>query len=223
MILNDVKAMQAQGISDSEIIQKLNEQGVSPLEIQQALEQSNIKTVVEGNMQPSLMAQETQEYNPNQEQQEYAQQPNQEQTQQYPQYQQYSYPQYQEYQPTSDTISEISEQIVEEKLNQVKKEIFKLSDFKTLSSKKLEDLNSRLERIESMLDKIQSSILGKIGEHMQNVQDIKQEMGMMQESFSKALNPLMSRANSQRHQEKPQPKLERKQKNKESFEDLLGR
>ena len=219
--------MQAQGLSDSDIIQKLNEQGVSPLEIQQALEQSNIKTAVQGDMQPSLMTQETQEYNPNQEQPEYTPQPNQqqEQPQQYPQYQQYSYPQYQEYQqPTSDTISEISEQIVEEKLNQVKKELSKLADFKTTSSKKLEDLNSRLERIESMLDKIQSSILGKIGEQMQNTQDIKQEMGMMQESFSKVLNPLMSRAQVQRHQEPKIPqKPERKQKKEQTFEDLLER
>ncbi len=227
MILSEVKEMQSRGLQDSEIIQKLTERGVSPLEIQQALEQSNIKTAVQGDMQPSLLGQESQEYNPNQQQPEYPQ-PSQEQPQEaYPQYQQYSqtqYPQYQDYQPASDTISEISEQIVEEKLNQVKKEISKLAEFKTLSIKKLEDLNNRLERIESMLDKIQEGILGRFSEHIQNTQEIKQEMGMMQESFSKALNPLMEKSRQKQSQQESIPKrVERKSKKEQTFEDLLER
>ena len=117
MILNQIKEMQQQGMSDADIIQRLREQGVSQMDIHQSLEQSKIKAAVDedenanilsGQMQPSVMQEEEQE------EQEYA-------PQQYSQ-QQYA-PQQQYYQPPQENFSEIAEQIAEEKLNTFRKKI----------------------------------------------------------------------------------------------------
>ena len=58
---------------------------------------------------------------------------------------------------------------------------------------KIDDLNIRLKKIESIIEKLQSSILGKIGTYNQNIQSINKEMQTMQKSFSKALNPLITK------------------------------
>jgi len=235
-LINQVKSLKEQGLTNEQIIQGLQEQGFSPLEINQAIEQVNIKTAVSQNnldnnavgaeMQPSIAeypAYPTESPLPMPEPQqqeeiqalEYA----------YPTPQLQASPQayqtYQEYQPysSSESITEIAEQIAEEKFNLIKKEIGNISEFKTISNKKLENFDERLKRIEEIIDKLQATIIGKIGNFSQNVQDIKEEMGMMQESFSKALNPLVEKSRGKASQEE---KAETKHKRKSNgFEHYL--
>lgn len=127
--------------------------------------------------------QENQQYEdyqqyPQYQQQDYAQYPTQD-YQSYPQYQDYQqYPQYQAYQGTSgtDTITDLAEQIVSEKLSPVMNKFEKLSDVKTSLQSKMEALDSRLKRIEKIIDTLQISILKKIGEQMTSVSDLKKEL-----------------------------------------------
>jgi len=91
------------------------------------------------------------------------------------------------YAPSSDTISEISEQIVSEKMFSLKSEINKILELKTTFESRLDFLDQRLKRIEATIDKLQSAVLQKVGEFVNDVHDIKNEMIETQKSF-KALH-----------------------------------
>lgn len=197
-ILEQIKQMREQGIADQEIINKLYEQGISPKQINDALDQSKIKKAVVGqeneNYSPSPPSPNQQEtYSPKTEDMESQYNPPQEQysPQQYEQPQGY-YPQ-QEYEGNysaggSDMMIEISEQIFSEKIKKIKKQLDIINEFKILGETKLENLSERLKKIETIIDKLQIAILGKIGTYGENLEAIKKEMSMMQDSFGKVVN-----------------------------------
>lgn len=153
-------------------------------------------------MQQSIMSQspDQEDYSPqySQEQQQYPQysesqgysqaQQYAEQTQQYPQQAQ-QYEQYEQYQPqagiSTDTISEISEQIVSEKMTEIRKQLEKAIDFKSSSESKLNYLDERIKRIEKIIDTLQASVLKRIGDYVSDVQDIKNEITQTQKTFAK--------------------------------------
>ncbi|PIN89137.1 hypothetical protein COU60_04705 [Candidatus Pacearchaeota archaeon CG10_big_fil_rev_8_21_14_0_10_34_76] len=96
------------------------------------------------------------------------------------------------YQPnlSSDIVSEISEQIVSEKMAEIRKGVEKILDFKTHMESKVETLSDRLQRIEKIIDTLQSSVLRKVGDYVTNVDDIKKELIETQKTFSKMLPEL---------------------------------
>ena len=89
---------------------------------------------------------------------------------------------------SSDTIAEISETVVTEKLAPLKKELEKVIDMRTTFEAKIESLSDRLKRIEKIIDRLQLSILQKVGEYSAGIEDIKKEMIESQKTF-KALLP----------------------------------
>ena len=95
-------------------------------------------------------------------------------------------------QPTAntDTIVEIAEQVFSEKINDIKKKVDSSDEFKTLAKSDIDRISERVKRIEGIIDRLQAAILEKIGSYGNNLESIKKEMSMMQDSFSKALNPL---------------------------------
>lgn len=113
----------------------------------------------------------------------------------YPQqdgYQDYSNSgQYPQQNTNADTIVEISEQVFDEKINKITKKIDSIEEFKTLTQTKLDHLTDKVKRIESVMDKLQIAILEKIGSYGKNLETIKKEMSMVEDSFAKTLNPLL--------------------------------
>lgn len=112
--------------------------------------------------------------------------------QQYPQYASPSpydqqatadYQQYPQTQYSSDTISEISEQVVTEKISKIKDQLERVIDFKTTVDAKIEFIEQRLQRIEKIIDRLQLSILQRVGEYVTNVEDMKKELIETQKSF----------------------------------------
>ena len=230
--------MEAQGLSDTEISQKLQEQGANPKEIDDAINQSKIKAAVFENsgyeqngqnavignneMTPSITSQPNEENQASQQQEYY-----------YPEQYQQEYYQPPQQGASPDTISEIAEQIVVEKISEIKKTTSNLIDFKTIIDAKVSSIDSRLKKIESTIEKLQSSIIGKVGDFGQAIEDIKNEMYGMEESFSKVINPLVEkgrqavpRAEKQQIKEETQEPAEesepkRKQKSKDGFENYL--
>ena len=105
------------------------------------------------------------------------------------QYPQENYPvqdysqQYPEPQQSSDLIAEITEQIVSEKLASIKTQLEKTIDLKTITETKISHLDERMQRIEKIIDRLQLSILQKVGEYTTNVSDIKKELLETQKSF----------------------------------------
>ena len=205
-ILEQIKQMQNQKIPDQEIISKLQEQGVSPREINDALNQSQIKRAV---VDEGMNFQDQNAPYPNQQTQENYMP----QTQEIPEYssggetaqqQEYLQPQegYQQdqygYSPggidNSDTMIEIAEQVFSEKTKKMQKQIEDLNEFKTLSETKIENISDRLKRIETTIDKLQIAILEKIGSYGENINSIKKEISMMQDSFGKVVNQAVAGA-----------------------------
>jgi DNA-binding transcriptional MerR regulator len=222
-VLDQVMQMRGAGRNDSEIIRYLQSQGVPPKEIQDALSQAQIKSAVYGEeMQQSIMDYPSSDQGgyqeiytpqappqPDQFQQPYPATPSyqQYQNQNAPQnYQQETYyPQEQQeyYQPEqmqyvsaasdTSTLIEVAEQVFSDKIKKIEKPLDSLSEFKNLAETRLKIMEERLQRIESVIDNLQISILEKIGSYGSNLSSIKKEMEMMQSSFSKAINPLMDR------------------------------
>jgi hypothetical protein len=204
--LERVLQLQSQGMQDTDIIRILREENISPLEINNALNQAKVKAAVSG----------TQEIDSNENQQQFSgmeqsmmdqgdmsiNEPVEELTppaqENYPQQGTgYNYdPGYQQYYTPSsgldtETISEIAEQIVIEKLEEFTQKTGDLVSFKTSIEEKLRDLNEKVKRIEISLDKIQQAVIGKIGEYGDNLNFIKKDMNNVHETMSKMMNPLI--------------------------------
>lgn len=197
-ILEEVIQMKNQGIGDERIVNTFRERGISPREINDALDQAQIKNAVS----------DTQfaEQNPPAPEQEYPGNyvP---QTQEMLGQEEYA-PQSQEYSPqenyenysastgiNSDTIIEISEQVFSEKIQKIQKQLENINEFKILTQTKIDNNLERLKRIESVIDKLQIAILEKIGSYGKNLETIKKEMSMMQDSFGKVVNQAIRGAN----------------------------
>jgi hypothetical protein len=233
-ILDLIKEMEQQGMKDEDIAQKLKEQGLNAREIDDALNQSKIKAAVyEGSGPEAVMENAQNEMQPSM----MTQSPEAEQAAVYPQYQQQQYSQEAYYQPpqsgiSPDTITEIAEQVVSEKLADLRKNIGKVTEFKSMIESRVTGAEERLKKIESTIDRLQSAILEKVSGYGESIQDMSQEMEGMQESFSKVINPMMDKArshiekNEKNSEEVPpeQPeaqKQQKSQKRKPGFEDFL--
>jgi len=212
--LDKVMQMRQQGYTEQQITQALQEEGISPKKIKEALDQSNIKSAVnqeqdQGQMQESIM--QTQEVpSPNQQQYQYPQQaqyqqqdmgqyPQQEEMQQGDMQQYYQYPQQDyQYQYSSDNVSEIAEGIIAEKTEETKKQITKILNAKKILQNQISNLDERLKRIEKIIDQLQVEIIGKVADYGKDMKDISKEMKMMQNSFSKMINPILDKKRSKK-------------------------
>lgn len=162
-------------------------------------ESENMAENYDETMQPSIMNEAPVPQSPEQSQEQYAQYPQEYQQAQAPP-QDY---QYQDYQPTgisTDAISEIAEQIAEEKISPMKKSVEKLIDSKTNMEAKLSFIDERLKRIENMIDRMQLSILQKVGDYVNNVEDIKKEMIETQKSFKAMHHSRVTPASPHHHE-----------------------
>lgn len=201
--MEKIQQMKSEGKSDQQILQELQAQGISPQQAYESLSQATIKQAVttqpesefqSSALQPSMLASEEQMPSPNQSTQDT----------QYMQPSEYSYPeQYQEaYAPSfsADTIAEISEQVISEKFSSLREQLEKIIDFRTSTSAKINALDERLQRIEKIIDRLQLSILQKVGEQLTNIEDIKNELIETQKSFKSVI--------SERHQKVSKPMKE---------------
>jgi hypothetical protein len=84
---------------------------------------------------------------------------------------------------SSDTITEISEQVVSEKLANIRKQLEKTIDMKNTFSAQISHIDDRLQRMEKIIDRLQLSILQKVGEYTTSVSDLKKELSETQKSF----------------------------------------
>jgi len=144
-------------------------------------------------MQPSIMQQQDQDDGVSQpEEQIY---PNEGQTYDS------GYPSYQPYQEafSSDVITEISEQVVSERLSVLRDKMEEAINFKSVAEAKVSSLNERLERIEGIIDRLQLSILQKVGDYIGDVKDVKFELQETQKSFKKLVPELKHNKKEKKH------------------------
>ena len=60
-------------------------------------------------------------------------------------------------------------------------------EFKTLAQSKIESIDNRLKRMEILIDKLQIEILKEVGSYGKNLDTIKKELSMIEDSFGKAV------------------------------------
>ncbi|MBU2576960.1 MAG: hypothetical protein KKF50_04525 [Nanoarchaeota archaeon] len=98
----------------------------------------------------------------------------------------------------TETISEIAEQVVIEKLNEFKEKTGDLVSFKNAIQEKVDDIDDRLKRIENSIDKLQQAIIGKIGEFGESNAMIHKDLNNLHGTVSKLMNPLVDNFNELR-------------------------
>ncbi len=193
-ILEDIQRLQAQGKTEQEIISELQQSGFSPREIAENIAQVKIKEAVmesgnepqfpqpPGSYTPEDVYSQSNQQNPLQQGRPYAQTSE----TSYPDYQQ----NYESYAPavSSDTITEIAEQVVLEKLSPLRDRIEQIIGLKTSMQAAVENLDERLKRMEKIIDRLQLSVLQKVGEYVNNVSDLKTELQETQKSFKSLLS-----------------------------------
>jgi len=204
-VLDDVTQMKRQGYTDSQIISQLREQGISPKDINDALSHSEIKNAITKTddefAAPPVPEVGGEPYAPQEagEQQQYSAQQSQEY---YPQEGGYAG---QEYAGggglSTDTIVEIAEQVFEEKIKKLQKSVDEFSEFRSLTQIKIDNAIDRLKKIEAIIDRLQVSIIEKVGSYGSNIEGIRKEMSMMQDSFGKMVGRASASA-SERKEEK---------------------
>ncbi len=206
-VLEQVTRMKEQGIPEREIVSELSQQGISPKEIDDALKQAQIKYAVsddEEGMQPSIMPKGEMPPSPKQnktytpptyEQQQYAPQEEYAPQEQYiPQQQEQYYTPGEGYEQQyaagidTDTVMEIADQIFSDRIKKIQKQLDDVTEASTLLQTKVENVSERLKKMETMMDKLQIAILEKVGSYGKNLENIKKEMSMMQNSFSKMIS-----------------------------------
>lgn len=212
-IIEDIKRMQLEGRQEQDIANVLQSRGYAPQEIAEALAQARIKEAVAApsssdspdssspspsapsSMQPSMLNQEQAEESPEQLPTEYPS-PASAATTEYGQpytatatqpYGAYQDTGYYAAGPSADTIAEIADQVIAEKLHPLQQDFAALIDRSHLFESKLSELDERLKRIERILDRLQLAILQKVGEYMSNVSDLKNEIVETQKSFKSLL------------------------------------
>ena len=95
----------------------------------------------------------------------------------------------------TETISEIAEQVVTEKLNEFKKKTGDLVSFRNTTEDKVNDIDDRLKRIEATIDKLQQAIIGKIGEFGESNAAIHKDLDNLHGTVSNLMNPLIDNIN----------------------------
>ncbi|MFH1174063.1 MAG: hypothetical protein V1725_02965 [archaeon] len=167
-----VRAMKAQGYTNNQIIQSLQRDGFTSSQIFDAL------NGVEQGAGPV-------------EEQQPMEQP-------MPEYQQYAEPQqpmpppplqqqYAAAAPASEDVEELVETIIDEKWNELVKDISKIIDWKNKTENRMTQLEQQFTDLKADFDKVHAAILGKIGEYDKNILEVGAEIKAMEKVFSKVL------------------------------------
>lgn len=175
--LEQVRAMKQQGYTNNMIIQALQKDGYSSADIVDALNKSEMP-------QPGFSGQ----------QQDFGQQsimPMPEPpgaTSPYPTQdfrQQTLTPQQQNYDLSS--AEELIEAIIDEKWNELVKDINKIVEWKNKTENKITSLEQQFNDLKGDFDKLHQAIIGKIGEYDKNILEVGSEIKAMENVFSKVL------------------------------------
>lgn len=204
-----VSSLQNKGFSRNEITDAMNQNRIKsavqdPFQSQDSLQPSMLQETENTSQRPPIpqSSSSVSQFSP--------QQPSQQTAQAYPDYSNYSAPQpqtqqpyyppsyqdpsyqqdpsqgqYSDYQPnlSTDTISEITEQIVSEKFSTLRAQLEKIIDLKNTFETKIQILDDRVKQIEKIIDRLQLSVLQKVGDYITNVDDIKKEVIETQKSI----------------------------------------
>ncbi len=167
-----IKKMKSQGLTNNQIIQTLQKDGYSTTEIFNTLNELGIQTSQAGSS-PNKRRQTGQSNPPNPSSQNRGQA---EQSQNQGR---------SENPPISD--EELIESLIEEKWESISSDIQKVIKWKESTEEKINKLEQKFEDLEDRFDKLHESVVGKVGEYDQNIQEVGSEVKAMEKAFRKVL------------------------------------
>ena len=204
-VLDQVMQLKGQGMSDAEITDNLQQQGVSPKDITDAMNQAQIKNAVaaenpgEAAPTPGVPPAELPSgpggaYSPQTQDigaAEAGAYPQGELAQAAPAeyYEEGAYPAEAGAPSTgvtdSDTIIEIANQVFSEKIKKMQKQVDDIVELKTVVQVKVDSIDTRLKRIEKIIDTLQIKVLEKVGSFGREIATTKKEVAMVEDSLGK--------------------------------------
>lgn len=93
------------------------------------------------------------------------------------------------------SFEEIAETIVEEKWQDVNKELGKFSEWKEATEARLDKLEQGLNDLKADVDSLHKAIIAKVGEYDKNIMDVGTEIKAMEKVFQKVLPTLTDNIN----------------------------
>jgi hypothetical protein len=90
---------------------------------------------------------------------------------------------------------ELIEAIIDEKWNELVKDINKVIEWKQKADAKLQVMEQRMNDLKDQFDKLHQAIIGKIGDYDKNMLNVSTEMQAMEKVFSKVLPSFMDNVN----------------------------
>lgn len=162
-----VISLRQQGYSNDQIIQQLQSQGYNSAQIFDAMSQADMMAAgaYPGSAQPMPELQQPivpQEY------QQRAPMPGEEQ-------------------PVDERIEEIAEAIIDEKWNELVKNINKVMEWKEKTEARIVQIEQVVADIKQQFESLHQGVLGKIGQYDQNITNIGVEIKAMEKVFQKLL------------------------------------
>jgi hypothetical protein len=164
--LSQIEDMQRKGLTNSQIIQTLQRDGFSSTQIFDALNQANLQPTHQmGGMLPQDVA---------------------------PPGPGYGMPQ-----PPGPSMGgmdmggssneELIEAIIDEKWNDLVKDVNKIVAWKEAMTQRIEKLEQRQDDLKADYDKLHEGVIGKVGEYDKNILEVGAEVRAMEKVFSKVL------------------------------------
>lgn len=196
--INEILQMRQQGLSNNQIIQNLQRQGYTNTQIFDAMNHADTKMAVEG-MQPATQIDPTLDIpdtQANNAQEELFTKPLPEQSAQVNQpLPDIPSPEPQpEFQRPQDIlqdeqvkIEELVEAIIEEKWDELLRDVNKIVQWKNKLETRVSEIEIRLDHLKDSYTELQKAIVGKVGEYDKHILEIGSEIKAMEKVFSKVL------------------------------------
>ena len=88
---------------------------------------------------------------------------------------------------TNEEIEELVESIIDEKWNELAKDINKIVEWKNDVDSRIAKIEQRIDSIKDDFDKLHQAIIGKVGDYDRNILEVGAEIKAMEKVFSKVL------------------------------------
>jgi hypothetical protein len=183
--IDQITAMRQQGYSNNQIIQTLQRDGYTSSQIFDAISQSEMNA----GQNAGQMGQEPMNFQ--------TQQLGQQLPPIMPQQQMQSSSSMQQI-PISglqSTPEELIEAIIEEKWNELVKDINKVLEWKQKADSKLMTMEQQLNDMQSQFDKLHQAIIGKVGDYDKHILDVSTQLQAMEKVFGKVLPTFIDNVN----------------------------
>lgn len=176
--VDQVSAMRSQGYSNNQIIQSLQRDGYTSNQIFDAISQSEMMGGSVSNVPPISGIP------PMQESPQMQSMPSPPSMQAMPQFS-----------GSNPSTEELVESIIEEKWNDLVKDLTKISDWKQKAETRLTSMEQQVADMKDQFDKLHQAILGKVNDYDKHMLDVSTELQAMEKVFSKVLPTFVDNVN----------------------------